>query len=310
MVPPLLFATFFPPLHASGGPPGGRFYTHWYLQPSVALMVFGLATAYVAWTGPLNRRRPGAEDRPVTGRQVAAFLGGCLALLVALGPPMDDWSGYYLLSAHMVQHLMLTMLVPPLLLLGTPGWVLAPLLRVRVVERLGYYLTRPLVGFVLAGLAYALWHLPPLYVAALRSEPVHVVEHQVFLLTGLLAWWPLCGNLAAWPRLSPPLQCLYLFLTTIPGGIVGAIITMADPGLYPPYGDVQERPFGLDIATDQQIAGLIMWVGANTVYLVLITVIFLRWASREEAADRAATLATAPRPAPAVSSPPSPAAGA
>ncbi len=296
---PALVATL---LHASGGPPGGRFFTHWYLEPSVAVTVVGLVAAYVAWTGPLNRRRPGAEARPVSSGQRAMFLGGCLALLVALGPPLDDWSGYYLLSAHMVQHLILTMLVPPLLLLGTPPWVLAPLLRRPVTARLGFLLTRPVVGFALAGVAYAVWHLPPLYVAALREEPVHILEHQVFLLTGLLAWWPLCGSLPAWPRLSAPLQCLYLALTTIPGGIVGAVITLADPGLYPPYGDVQERPFGLGVATDQQIAGLIMWVGANTIYLLLISVVFLRWASREESADRAA-----PRAVPA---PTRPAAGA
>lgn len=304
--PPMPMASLLsrlPLAHSTGQPPTGRFFTHWYLEPTVALLCFGLAGAYVAWVGPLNRRRPGAEGRPVTGGQVASFLGGCFALLVALGPPLDDWSGYFLLSAHMVQHLILTMLVPPLLLLGTPAWLLAPLLRYRLVARLGYTLTRPALGFVLAALTYALWHTPPLYVAALRQESVHVLEHQAFLLTGLLAWWPLCGSLPAWPKLSPPVQCLYLFVSTIPSGIVGAVITLADPGLYPPYGDVSRRPFGLDLATDQQIAGLIMWVGANTINLVLITFIFLRWAAKEEAADRE------PAPRPVVPAPPRSAAG-
>ena len=279
-------ALLLPLLHAGGPPAPEGHWTHWRLEPTVAVGLLVLAAAYWAWLGPLNRRRPDATARPVTGRQVACFAGGWLTLLVALGPPLDDWSDYFLLSAHMVQHLLLTLLAAPLLLLGTPGWVLEPLLRRRALARAGYALTRAPVALLVSGLALAVWHVPALYAAALRSAPLHGLEHLVFLLTALLAWWPLVGPLEAWPRLSPPMQCLYLFGQTIPAGVVGALITMADPGLYPPYGDVVRRPGGLDVATDQQIGGLLMWVGGNTIYLLLITVVFLSWASREEAADR------------------------
>jgi len=272
-----------PPLHAGAPDPTGPLHSDWSLQPTVVIGLLALVAAYLYAT---RAGRPlGPDDRPATGGQKAAFIGGATTLLVALGPPLDDWSDHYLLSAHMVQHLLLTMLAPPLLLLGTPAWLLRPLLRWRLVDRAGYLLTRPVVAYAIANAVFVVWHLPVLYEAALRREAIHVLEHQLFIATGLLAWWPIVGPLPAWPRLSPPLQCLFLAAQMIPGQIVGAFITLADPGLYAPY-DTARRIFGLDLATDQQIAGLLMWVASGAVYLLLITVIFLRWAGREEAADR------------------------
>lgn len=276
-----------PPLHVSDTPPTGFLSSHWRIDPSVAIIVLVLVAGYLFWIGPIRKdAAPDAADRAVRPSQVMAYLAGCFGLLVALGPPIDDWSQWYLLTVHMVQHLLLTLFVPPMLLLGIPEWMWARATRAPWLRRTGFVLTRPAVGFLLAAVAIVVWHVPPFYVAALRSEPIHILEHQTYLLTGLLAWWPLCGSFRAWPRLSPGLQCLYLFLSTIPTGVVGAIITLADPGLYPPYGDAPGRLWGLSVATDQEIAGLLMWVGGNTIYLILITFIFLRWAAREDASDR------------------------
>lgn len=278
MIPDSLLV-LLPPLHVGAPDPTGPLRSDWTLQPTVVLGIFALVVGYLWATR--SGRRLGAGDRAATGGQRAAFVGGAVTLLLALGPPLDDWSDHYLLSAHMVQHLLLTMLAPPLLLLGTPAW----LLRWRVVARLGYGLTRPVVAYAIANVVFIAWHLPVLYEAALRVEAVHILEHQIFIATALLAWWPIVGPLPEWPRLSPPLQCVFLAAQTIPGQIVGAFITLAKPGLYAPY-DTAPRIFGLDLATDQQVAGLIMWVMSGGVYLLLITVIFLRWAGREEAADR------------------------
>ena len=284
-----------PPLHGGADLPTGPLRTHWYLEPTIGLGVFGLAVAYLLWVGPLNRRRPGADERPVTGGQIACFLGGCATLLVALGPPLDDWSDYYLLSAHMAQHLLLILLAPPLLLLGVPGWVLRPLLRWRLVARAGYLLTRAVPAFAISAIVMIVWHTPPFYDAALGSVPLHVLEHQLFLATGLLAWWPVVGPLPEWPRLALPLQCIYLFVQTLPGGVVGSILTLAEPGIYEHYRNAPR--WVMSLATDQEVAGLLMWVGASTVYLLLITVIFFRWAAQEDAKEtRQAT--TRQRPAP------------
>ncbi len=272
-----------PPLHGGAGVPTGPLNSHWYLEPTIGLGIVGLIVAYLLWVGPLNRRRPGAAERPVTGSQIACFLGGCITLLVALGPPLDDWSDYYLLSAHMVQHLLLILLAPPLLLLGLPAWVLRPLLRWRLVARIGYFLTRAVPAFALSAAVTIVWHAPPFYDAALGSAPIHILEHQLFLASSLLAWWPVVGPLPEWPRLALPLQCLYLFLHTLPGGVVGSIITMAAPGLYEHYRDAPR--WGMSLATDQEVAGLLMWVGVSTIYLLLITIIFFRWAAQEEAKE-------------------------
>jgi putative membrane protein len=233
----------------------------------------------------------------VSGGQKAAFVGGVVTLFVALGPPLDDWSDHYLLTAHMVQHLLLVMLAAPLLLYGTPGWMLEPLTRNWLTNTAGYRLTRPLVAFAVANAVFVLWHVPMFYEMALRSQPVHVLEHMTMLGTALLVWWPILGPLPRWPRLPLPLHSLYFFAMTLPGAAVGAFITFADPGLYAPY-DTARRIFGIDLATDQQVAGLLMWVGVSAIYLLLITFSFFRWAAREEAAstsDRGATAApTAP----------------
>lgn len=269
------------PLHGDPWLLTGPLWTNWKLDPTVALGVFGLAAGYVVLTSP---RRTGPE-RPVTAGQRTAFLAGCLVLLLALGPPLEDWAAL-LLAGHMLQHVLLTMVAPPLLLLGTPAWVLRPLLRWPLVARAGYVLTRPLPALALSSGAFVLWHVPVLYDAALRSEPLHVVQHQTYLATAFLAWWPLVGPLPEWPRPAPLVQCLYLFGLTFSGSIVGVFLALAETGLYPYYQGVP-RMWGIDLIRDQQIAGLMMGVGVNSVYLLLTAVVFLRWAGQEEAKERA-----------------------
>ncbi|MBA3414119.1 MAG: cytochrome c oxidase assembly protein [Chloroflexia bacterium] len=261
----------------------GPFWTTWSLDASVALGVFALVAGYIFLTAPGRR----TTEQPVSTGQRAAFLAGCLGLLIALGPPLEDWAGL-LLAGHMTQHILLTMMAPPLLLLGTPAWLLRPLLRWSLVNRIGYLLTRPLVALVLPAAVFILWHMPALYDAALRFEPLHIVQHQMYIATAFLAWWPLVGPLPEWPRPATLAQCLYLFAQTLPGGLVGSFLSLAQTGLYPYYRDLP-RMWGVSLGMDQQIAGLMMWVGASTVYLVLTAVVFFRWAAREEAKERGQT---------------------
>ena len=151
------------------------------------------------------------------------------------------------------------------------NWQIAPTVALGVFAlAAGYILTRPVVAFVLSSLVVILWHLPALYEASLRSEPVHVVQHQLFLITALLVWWPLLGSLPERPRPSPLGQCLLLFALTFPGAIIGSFLTLGEFG-FDPYYTTVPRMWGLDLATDQQIAGLAMWVGGSVIYLLLIT---------------------------------------
>ncbi|MBW3632955.1 MAG: cytochrome c oxidase assembly protein [Chloroflexi bacterium] len=308
-----------PLLHAGGVDPTGWLWSDWNIEPTIAIGLLVLVAGYLFLTrtdatssltasseSPSLGRTQGVGGdktaRTVTAGQKTSFVAGAVVLFIALGPPLDDWSDHYLLLAHMVQHLLLIMLAAPLLLYGTPGWVLEPLTRNRVTNTIGYWLTRPVIAYAVANTVFVLWHVPMFYDMALRSQPVHVFEHVTMLATALLAWWPTLGPLPRWPRLALPLHSLYYFAMTLPGTAVGAFITFADPGLYVPY-DTAQRIFGIDLATDQQAAGLLMWVALGTIYLLLITFSFFRWASREEAADREVAAQTRTTVAPSTSIP-------
>lgn len=282
-----------PLLHVGGPEPTGPLYSHWIIDPKAAVYVTVVTALYLAWVGPLNQRRPGAEHRPVTRGQVRWFLLGSLALLVALGPPLDDWSYFFFSSAHMLQHLMLMFVVVPCWLKGIPAWVYEPIVRRRWSRWLLTWAPRVVPGFVLASIIVGLWHVPEFYNLTLENPYVHYAQHQFFLLAGFLFFWPLMSPVSEAPQLSPPLKCLYLFLQTIPSGVVGSLITFAGPGLYPHYEQATVRPWGISLIVDQRIGGLLMWVGMNTAFLTMLTVIFLRWARDE---DRKEELPASQRP--------------
>lgn len=277
---------FLPPMHVGGVQPTEAPYTHWIIDPAIAIGIIALTALYLIVVGPLNRRRPGTEHRPVTKAQVRWFLLGQLTLLIALGPPIDDWSHLFFASVHMVQHLLLMFVVVPCWIKGTPPWVFNPIVRNPVGRILLTYVPRAVPGFVLASLIIALWHVPLFYNATLENYFIHALQHLFFLVAGFLFFWPLMSTVKASPQLSPPVKCVYLFLQTIPAGIVGALITYAAPPLYPHYAEATVRPWGLSVADDQVLSGLLMWVGMNTVFLAMITVIFLRWARDEDRKER------------------------
>ena len=241
----------------------------WDLHPSVVIGLVLLGGLYVSWGGLAARRR-----------QVAAFVGALVVLFFALNGPLHNLSDDYLFSAHMAQHLVLTLLFPPLLLYGTPAWVARRLLRPAWVRRVAAAVTRPLVAAALFTAPMALWHLPVFYEAALRHHPLHIVQHLVFLATAVLMWWPVLSPVPEVPRLHYAGQLLYLFLLGIPMSVVGALITLADQVLYPFYA-AAPRVFGLPPLADQQIGGLMMWVPGGLVFWLAMTVVWFRWSASE-----------------------------
>lgn len=251
----------------------------WSWEPSVTVGSLLLAGGYLACVGPWRRRFRQSSD--VSHGRVAAFLVGVATLFLALGTPLDTLSDHYLFSVHMVQHLLLTFVMPPLLLLGTPGWLLRPLLRSPLVGRLARFWTRPLVAFLAFNLTLTFSHFPLIYNGALENEHLHIAMHLAYMVTAVITWWPILSPLPELPRLPYPLQMLYLFLQTIPGALVGSLISLSNGVLYPTYLTAP-RIWSLTPLEDQQLGGLIMWLGVSTYYFVLITVIFFIWANREE----------------------------
>jgi putative membrane protein len=261
---------------------------HWH--PEVALGLEAILVGYLLATGVL-RRRFGWGPPPSRGR-VTAFVAGTVILAGAVLGPLAEWAEHVALSAHMVQHLLLILVVPLLWLLGLPPWLLAPIARAPVVGRLGWWLTRPLPALALASAVQVAWHVPAAFDAALRVDRYHALEHVTFLATGLLLWWPVAGPAPEWPRPSPPAQLLYLFLATIPMMAIAAPITLADGVLYPYYA-AAGGAWPLEPRADQELAGVLMWVGGMLGYLVAGTVVFVRWAGPEAREDGQASLAGA-----------------
>ncbi len=263
----------------------------WHWHPEVAIGLGALLVLYGAGIGPLRRRYgwgPGVHP----GR-VLAFAGGTLTLGLALLGPLAEWAESVALSAHMIQHLLMTLVVPPLWLLGTPDWLIAPITRVPGGFRVGYVLTRPVVAFALAATTLIVWHIPVVFEAALYRESIHILEHLALLGSGVLAWWPVAGSLPAWPRPAPPARLLYLFLATIPMTAVASPITLADGLLYPFYARTA-APWPLSPRADQELAGVLMWVVGSLGYLVAGTIVFFQWAGREDAEAGAAALSSEP----------------
>jgi cytochrome c oxidase assembly factor CtaG len=177
------------------------------------------------------------------------------------------------------------MVTVPLMIVGTPPWLVSKLIGRGRIRPIMYGLTRPVISFIIGNLIIVTWHMPFAYNEALNHELVHVAQHLSFIVAAFFTWWPVVGRCPELPGLSPLPSCLYLFLDTIPGAIVGAFITFADPGLYAVYPNAA-RIFGVDLQMDQELAGLTMWVLTGVIYLGWVTVIFLRWASEEERRDR------------------------
>jgi putative membrane protein len=256
-----------------------------------------LLTAVVYVNGWLRIRAFFPELIPTW--RLAAFLSGFFSLWIAIGSPLaafDDVS----LSVHMVQHLLLMAVAPPLILLGSPSlpllrglpqWILqgvvGPFLRCEPVRSLGHFLSHPAICLLVATVALIGWHAPAAFELALHSESWHEVEHLCFLATSFLFWWPIVQPFpsgATWPRWSIP---LYLFLGTLPGGALGAFLTFCDRVLYPSY-TTSPQFFGVSPLEDQVIAGSLMWVFGTFVYAVPAVIITIRLLSPQAVPQNAA----------------------
>jgi putative membrane protein len=253
----------------------------WSLHPSVLLGTGLLGALYFYAIGPLRRRHRWSP--PATPAQILCFCGSLVVLLLSLNGPIHDLSDYYLFSVHMVQHLVLTLVFPPLFLLGIPAWLLRSLLLRPGVQPLARLLTRPWVAATLFSATIAVWHLRPFYDLMMRNHEVHIATHLLFMVTATLMWWPVVSPVPELPRLPPLIAMLYLFLVGIPMQVVGALITFADEVLYPWYL-AAPRVAGLSPLDDQQLGGLLMWVPGNLWMFAAIGVVFFKWAREEERA--------------------------
>lgn len=253
----------------------------WNLDP----VVLGNLTLLSLLYGLGLRRMPRAVPwwRPV------AFAGGVAAVLLALVSPLDAVSEQ-LGWAHMVQHTVLMLVAAPLFMVSAP---LRPLLwglplswrrglsrarRLPGWRAVEWALALPLVGWALHAVTLWAWHLPALYEAALRDPLVHDVQHLSFFITACVFWRVVLGPDGG-GRLDGPSAALYLFTTTLHATVLGAMMALSPRVWYPLY-EGRTGPWGLTALEDQQIAGLIMWMPACSVYAALAAAVLMVWLER------------------------------
>jgi cytochrome c oxidase assembly factor CtaG len=247
----------------------------WAFAPWLLAALLLTAGVYLRGWLMLQRRDP----RRWNGGHLAAFLGGLAAIYLALASPVEPFAAL-LLQVHMVQHLLLMMVAPPLLWLGAPLFPLlrglprpvrvywaAPLLAAPPLRRLFGRLTHPLTALALFVAATWVWHAPPMYDLALRSSAWHYLEHACFLGTALLFWYPVVRPYPARPRWSAWLLLPCLMLADLSNTALAALLTFSDRLLYPYYAEVP-RLAGISPLDDQAAAGVVMWVPGSAAFLL------------------------------------------
>jgi putative membrane protein len=251
----------------------------WNFAPSILVMLLSQAALY----GYLLHlaRQDGRWGGDVKLRHPAWFALGLLIIFIALVSPIDDLSNRISFAAHMVQHILLAVIAPILLLLGTPGYWLQYLFKLPVVKDVLRVATHPVVVLITFNAILWVWHLPDLYQAALANVNIHIVEHLTFLVTGVWLWAPVLHALPPAKPMNYLVRMAVLFFTMVSSSILAAIFTFAQAIAYPFYGTAMQV-LGLSPLDDQQLAGVIMWVPGGGIFLFATLITFAAWLNNEE----------------------------
>jgi putative membrane protein len=250
----------------------------WQPHPDAWLLTIALLGGYFyalsAW-GPRY-----AAGEAATGRHRLYFVLGVAAIWVATDWPLDLLAGQ-LFSVHMVQHLIYAFIAAPLLILGTPGWLLRRLLAPRPIRALWGFATRPLVALIFFNAWTAGYHWPWLVDLSVSNELVHFAVHIVWVVAGLVMWWPVLSPLPELPHLAYPIRMAYLFGASIVPTLPASFLTYGNVHFFETYAATAPL-WGLDPIVDQQIGGLIMKVGGGFLLWGVILALFFRWHHEEE----------------------------
>jgi putative membrane protein len=265
----------------------------WSLDPSLVYVVLA------GWLYLLGSR---GRDRPDPLRALS-FFAGLLTIVIALDSPIDHYADQ-LFWVHMLQHVLLLTVAPPLFLLGRPWprmWRALPLeVRTtvgRTVARSRWTsplrsLARPVPAFILFNATIVLWHIPGAYDLTLRYGTIHVCEHAMFFFCGLLFWARVIDPGPLRPRLVWPTRIAYVSGSMIVGWMLAIVLVLEPHAIYGYYAALKSRPGGISALTDQQLAGGVMWVPGSVAYTVTFLIGFYRWLTHDQHEARAAPALT------------------
>jgi cytochrome c oxidase assembly factor CtaG len=261
----------------------------WSIQPPLAYVV---VAAMLYWVGGLRYSRAAATRQPL---RELAFAAGLATVVLALESPVDTYADQ-LFWVHMVQHILLLSVAPPLILLGRPWprmWLGLP---VRARTTIGRTLakarwtagvralSRPWPAWVLFNLSLVCWHIPGAYDATLRSTTIHDAEHAMFFFTGLLFWSHVIEPGPLRSRLTGPARLAYLVGAMVVGWMLAITLVLVPHPIYSPYATLVQRPGGISALTDQQLAAGVMWVPGSIPYSVALFIGLYRWLDPQRSA--------------------------
>jgi cytochrome c oxidase assembly factor CtaG len=258
-------------------------FVDWKLPVWLTLSIVVTAAIYLRGWLAIRKTRP----QQFNDVRLASFFSGLALLWLATGSPLDGFADA-LLTAHMVEHLLLMSAIPMLLLYGLPvvpllrglpeslrKSIAGPLLRIPTLRRIGKWLVTPAIAWLAMNIAYLAWHVPAAYDLALENESWHGVEHLCFLSTSLLFWWTIQRPWPAEKRHSDWGAIIYLALSDIVMTMLSGFLTFCDRPVYP-YYVVHPNPFQIPVLQDQIMGAVVMWVLGSFTFLVPAMVITLR----------------------------------
>ncbi len=263
-----------------------------HLHLDVLGLIAALAVGYEYGIRRLAGRYCPVDERPVTLRQRILFHGGLALLLIVSIWPFHDIAEQRLFMFHMVEHLMFAFVVPPMLLAGTPWWFLRTILR--PVLPLVKILTRPIVALLAFNVWLAFIHVPSVVVAMDTNSMFHFFAHAILFLTAIMMWWPVMEPIPDTRTLTPIGKMGYLFLQGIVPNIPAAFMTLGSSPLYPIY-ETFPRLWGIDVMTDQILAGLIMKIGGTLWLWGFIGWVWFSWYNEEQRFERGPAVVPRPR---------------
>ncbi len=261
----------------------------WQPHPEIWLLIVALCALSVyavRVVGPAATR-PG--ESVVSRSQIAWFAAGMVVLWFATDWPMHDLAEEYLYSVHMTQHLLLSLVVPPMILLATPTWLARMVVGTGMFHRVLRALARPVPATVIFNLVVALSHWPAIVNSVGGNGLAHYGIHVLVFSSSLLMWLPVAGPLPEL-RFSLPVQMIYLFIQSIVPTVPAGWLTFAEGAVYRSY-DVAVRVWGVSVTHDQQFAGMIMKLVGGTFLWVVIFTLFAKFAAHEGEDDRATGMA-------------------
>jgi putative membrane protein len=255
---------------------GATFADPWRFQanPEVYVLVVFLIGAYVYSMRVIGPRAVAAGEPIVTRSNVGCFAGAMVLLFAASTWPIHQIGEDYLYSAHMLQHMMLTYFMPPLVLLATPTWLMRLLVGTGRTWRVVTFMTKPVVAAVVFNAVVMVTHIPPVVNASVQSAPLHYSLHLLLVLTAVLMWTPIVGPFHEL-RISDAAKPIYLFLQSVVPTVPAGWLTFAEGVVYKHYNQ-PVRVWGISPTDDQQLAGAIMKIGGSIFLWALVVFYFFK----------------------------------